>query len=99
LINILDSMIEKRISINEADDILEEILDKFHDGELDATPQEELCLDKFEWTAIGFGVDLSVLASWRKGGWPTKCNNCGKAINYREFGWKIVNDELVCIKC
>ncbi len=99
LINILDSIIEKKLSINEADDILEEIIDKFHDGELETIPQEELCLDKFEWTAIGFGIYLSVLAGWRKEGWPTKCSKCKKMINYREFGWKIVNDELVCIKC
>ena len=99
LINLLEKIIMNKMSVEEADEVLDQIIDNFHNDELQTTPQKELCLDAFEWTAIGHGIDLKVLAIWRRDGWPSSCGNCGKLINYKKFGWKIVNDKLVCIKC
>ena len=99
MIDILEKIINCEISANEAEELLELIVDKFHNDEIKNTPQEELMLDRYEWTAIGFGIDLKVLATWREKGWPSECKTCGKIINYKEFGWRIVQNELVCIKC
>lgn len=99
MIDILNSINSNEISINEAENLLEATIDKFHDNELEHTPQKELGLDKYEWTAIGFGIDLYVLAQWRKKGWPTSCENCCIEIDYKNFGWKIKDNKLICIKC
>lgn len=99
MINLLDNIIINKMSVEEADEVLEKIIDKFHEDELQTIPQQELCMDTFEWTAIAYGIDLKILGIWRRDGWPSTCEKCGKSINYKEFGWKIVDDKLVCIKC
>lgn len=99
MIDILEKIICGEISAEEAETLLELIIDKFHNDEIETTPQEELMLDKYEWTAIGFGIELQILANWRQKGWPSQCKTCGKKKNYKDFGWRIVQNEFVCIKC
>lgn len=97
--NLLDMIINKEIDCKKAEEILDDTIDKFHESRLNQAPQDELSMDKYEWTAISFGIDLCVLAEWRSQGWPTKCKKCSKEIDYKEFGWKIEDNELICVKC
>lgn len=99
MIDILSKINNNDLNGERAEEVLDKTLDKFHADELEHAPQKELCLNKYEWTAISFGIDLIVLAQWRKEGWPTKCKNCGKKIDYKKFGWKIKENHLTCICC
>ena len=99
MIDILNKIISGDISIQDAEQIMDEVINKFHCDQIDLYPQDEMCLNNYEWTAIGFGISLEVLAKWRKNGWPNKCANCGKKIDYKQYGWRIVKNKLMCIKC
>jgi hypothetical protein len=97
--NILEMINTGEITNEQAYDIMDKITDKFHDGEIDEEIPKVLCLDKYEWTAICHSLDLSILAEWRKKGWPTKCNFCGKEVDYKKFNWFIKNNKLMCMDC
>jgi len=99
MIDILEELINNKISIDEAYDIFDEVVDKYHDGEINNIPSEELKLDKYEWNAICHGINMQVLGEWRRSGWPQKCNSCGTYINYKEDSWIIKNNKLIGIDC
>lgn len=99
MIDILDELLTDKLTLEDAENLLEDTVDKYHDDVLGVTPEDFLKLDKYEWTAVGFGINLCVLARWRKDGWPEVCKNCGNKRDYKQFGWKIQNNTLVCVKC
>lgn len=87
------------IGIDDAYRIYDEIMDRFHNGNLNVFPREELCMDNFEWTAFAHGASLETIADWRKNGWPKTCANCDQTLDYKKYGWRIEADRLRCIKC
>lgn len=99
MIDLLDKINKQEITINEAYDIFDDVIEKFHNGEIKMDPYDYLCIDRYERTANGHALSLSTLSIWRKTGWPNKCGICGKDIDYKNFYWTIKNDTLVHIDC
>jgi len=99
MIDILKKINMGKITEEQAYEIYDDVQDKFDSGKIKNYPQNELYLDNYEWTAFSFGISFEVLANWRKNGWPSKCAICGKILNYRQYGWRIQENKLVCIKC
>lgn len=97
--DILAEIINKEISGDQADDILEDMMGKFHSGEVEGEVNLLLGMDNFEWTAMCHALDLEVLAKWRKIGWPTECSYCHLPLNYKEYGWTIQDDRIHCLQC
>jgi len=98
MIDILNMVFEKKITESEAVSLFDSIVDNFHSGDIDNIP-DELNLDVYEWTAICHGISFSLLADWRYCGWPEVCYKCKNKINYRLFGWTIINGRLCHIEC
>jgi hypothetical protein len=100
MIDLLESIHSGKVTDDQAYDIIDDFVIKFHEGEYEIQPKELLKLNNYEWTAFCQGVDLNVLASWRMFGWPKKCCSCGQTINYREYNW-IIHDEkeLMGLNC
>ena len=88
-----------KVSEDVAYDIVDEITEDFHEGKISNEPKEELNMDNYEWTAFCHGTSLSVLAKWRKEGWPEQCTKCGNKINYKKGGWIIHDDKLIRLNC
>jgi hypothetical protein len=80
-------------------DIVEEIMENFHEGKLSKQPKDELNMDNYEWTAFCHGASLSVLAKWRNEGWQHQCSHCKSIIDYKNYGWTIRYDKLIGLKC
>ena len=100
MIDILKKINQGLITVDEADVIFEEVVNKFHNGELEISIYEYVKFNEYEATADASGIDYGVLAGWRKNGWPTSCSGCGKLINYKKYGWIIdENDELKGLNC
>lgn len=99
MIDILDKLINGEISVDDVYQIYDEIMDKFDEGIIEVYPQAELCMNKYEWTAFAHGAALEVIADWRRNGWPKKCGNCNKSIDYTKYGWFIKANKLKCLKC
>lgn len=99
MINILEMIINGELTEEKAYDILDETIEKYHNDELIAEPSTELLLDNYEWTAIAYGVSLSILAKWRQYGWPKNCSVCRKEINHKKGGWIIKEDRLIGLYC
>lgn len=99
MIDVLRLLASREITIEQAQDTFSETIDKFHAGELAGMPQDELGLDRYEWTAVCQGISWAVLAEWRQHGWPTECAHCHKPIDYKKFGWMIRGNQLYCVRC
>jgi hypothetical protein len=97
--DILLKINQGKITVDQAYDKIDEIVDKFHEGEVEGELHLLLGMDNYEWTAKIHGLDLGILAQWRENGWPTTCSACGRQINYKNYGWTITNDELECLDC
>ncbi|WP_431320042.1 hypothetical protein [Rhizobium sp. YTU87027] len=85
--DILSDLIEGRISVQQAEQALDEILD----SSLAADVQNQLGFSRAEWTAYAYGASLSELASWRQDGWPDRCIVCGNQIEIDRFGWIVID--------
>ncbi|MEH7886951.1 hypothetical protein V7654_21855 [Bacillus sp. JJ1609] len=79
--------------------ILDEVIEEFHEGKLIRQPKDELNMDNYEWTAYCNRASLSILAKWRKEGWQDECNLCRSRINYKEYGCTIRDDKLIGVNC
>ena len=99
MIDILAGIISGEITDDSAYRLYDQIMDQFHHKMITNQPREELGLDKYEWTAFSFGANFNKLAEWRKYGWPKHCFSCNKQLNYKNFGWSVINGELICIDC
>lgn len=98
MIDILQKVYKKEITEDEADDIMDDVIEKHDTGELDVDPQEELNMDVYEWTAFALGASFEKIAKWRYEGWPNRCK-CGKEFDYKEAVWVIEDDELTVLDC
>lgn len=55
--NILSGLIDGTLTEDEAYDLIEDIIDKFHSGEIEGEVKDLLGLNNFEWTAICHALD------------------------------------------
>ena len=99
MIDLLNLLYSKKIDVDEAIDIVLAANDAYHNNENSLPYNEELMLDKYEWTAQGQGAQLNVIAKWRYEGWPRICAGCGCSIDYTKFGWFVKNNMLYHIHC
>lgn len=99
MIDILAILMNKEISEQKAYDIYDEVITKYHNGELQVEPRIELNLDEYEWTAFCHGISLKELAKWRDNGWPKYCARCGAKIDYKQYGWTIKENQLIGLNC
>ncbi|ANU27066.1 hypothetical protein [Planococcus versutus] len=97
--DILAEIITKDITGDQAYELINTVVGKFHDGELDGELNFLLGMDNFEWAAFCHAMDLEVLAEWRRTGWPDVCSFCHSNLNFREYGWTIQDDRLRCLNC
>jgi hypothetical protein len=99
--DILNEIASGKLSEEQADEAIAEILDAGDDETVDLA--ELLGLTTAEWTASAQGAWWEELANWRRNGWPTTCLVCGETVVVDNFGWLVVhiNDkgELKHIKC
>lgn len=82
--DVLQHLIDGKITEENAEDILGEILE---DMNRTVPVQELLGMSQYEWTAYGHGADFRDIANWRAHGWPNRCFICGQPINIERFGW------------
>ena len=52
-----------------------------------------LGLSCYEATAYAHGAGMAGLVQLRYEGWPTTCYQCGKSLEYRQFGWGVMHLE------
>lgn len=98
--NVLKEINEGIISVEEAEQIAEDTVKKFHEDLDNTSIADRLKLDIYEYTAYGHGIDLGILSQWRYTGWPQKCKLCGKSLDYKNWGWMLsFDDKLEHIKC
>lgn len=85
MIDILSEIIKGKLTVEQAYDILDETIEKFHSGELENGIPFMLGLNNYEWTAICHALDLLTLANWRLNGWPKECSICGSEFDYKKY--------------
>lgn len=88
-INILDEINSGSLSLDEAYDKFDEILESPKIENI----SEHLGLSIPEYSAYAQGLGLDDLAKIRKSGWPNICKVCGKIINIETGGWFAKLDE------
>ncbi len=87
MIDILEKVYNKEVSLDEAYDLIDEEIDKAWKLS-EGLGEETIYIDKIlgysqqEWKADVFGVPLEDIARWRYEGWPQYCSKCGKPIFY-----------------
>lgn len=90
--DLLHELNEGLLTPEEAQEMLDRFLD--HPGEPGTADTQDVetffGFSRLEWTAYGQGAQLSDIADWRKNGWPSRCKNCGGAIDVEKFGWFVV---------
>jgi hypothetical protein len=77
-----------------------------HEGKISPYWWEVLGFSQYEVTAHAHGADIEGLLYLRYQGWPVSCSKCGQPIDYRQFGWRLTQEEgqppklmhLVCPK-
>lgn len=99
MINILQKLINKEITEEQAYNIMEMVVENYHKGNLEEEPRIKMNFNNYEWTALCHGLSLSVLAEWHQKGWPDVCSYCGKTLDYKKYGWIIENNQIVGLNC
>ena len=84
--DILDEILTGALSEDDADAVLDAILDSSEAPNAEAL----LGLSRIEWTAHGHGAMWTEIAHWRRDGWPSVCVACGRSIQAERFGWRVV---------
>lgn len=85
--DILKELAEGILSEEEADDVLNGILDSGHASDAEAL----LCLSRIEWSAHGHRALWTEIANWRRGGWPAKCSSCGCKIHVEDLAGELLS--------
>jgi hypothetical protein len=93
MIDLLKLIHLDEISIEEAYEYEDRVLEAFHRGELSSNWSDDLGLDRFEATARAHGASYEHLVQFRYNGWPERCAECHQPIDYRDFGWFCKRDE------
>ncbi len=91
--NILNEIFERKVTIEQADELLASILSSPEAGRAESL----LMMTRPEWTAHVHGATFEELASWRYLGWPSQCMRCGREIEVANFGWKVVDVDGVSV--
>ena len=92
IIDIIKAIHEGEISLDEAYDIFDSIIEdkdgNYKDGE--EIPILELTgMDNYEYTAFCQGAGLEDLVKWRYEGWPNVCARTGRKFDYKKYGWLV----------
>jgi hypothetical protein len=66
--DILTEIVNKEITGDQADNIIEDMAEKSHNGKVEDELSFLVGMDNFEWTATCHALDLEVLAEWRRTG-------------------------------
>lgn len=99
MIDILSEIVKGKLTVDQAYDIMDELMEKYHDGELEDEVESMLGLNNFEWTAICHSLDILTLANWRLKGWPKECSVCGSDFDYKNYNWIIKENKIKCLNC
>ena len=89
--DLLAQLHQGKISLEEAELIFEKTIDKVHCQKEFPEWWTTLELSCYEATAYAQGAGLTGLLQLRYEGWPTTCCRCGKALDYKQFGWWVVD--------
>jgi hypothetical protein len=95
MIDILKELHEGSITIDQAYDIYNNVMDTLIDPDI----AKQIGLTDIEWTAYCHGVTFDVLEHWRYEGWPNTCSECQEKIIITQFGWFAIeeNDKWVLL--
>jgi hypothetical protein len=80
---------DKKVSPNEAIDILLQQNAEFHRGITIIPWYEEFMFSRYEAVAYLQSATLDELVCLRYEKWPSICCDCSLAIDYESFGWMI----------
>lgn len=98
--DILQELHSNKIREDDAHEIISQIMHDIDNGLYDqfrlAGNRVDLAaaygMNKYEWTAYCQGAPLSIIAQWRYNGWPDKCCNTDKELNYKHYHWLVKKD-------
>ncbi len=91
--NLIALLQSGEITIDGAQRIFEENLQRIHDGASENDWQVEFELSNYEATAYLHGATLEDLRKLRYEGWPASCSKCGLPLDHRVYGWWFVHSE------
>ena len=108
--DILHDVYYNLLTDQQANIILEQAYEDFHDGKLKLDPRVYACMTYSELTLLLlYGLPYSFVAKWRYEGWPKTCAMCGKPIDIDADGWNFnrslkiddceIKDTLTCMDC
>lgn len=94
--DILYEIYHKNITEKHAQDLYQELFEKFHNYELKIAPTDYLCLSVPERTAfILHDISFTTLALWRYEGWPTVCVACKKPLDFTQGNWRAFEEIII----
>jgi hypothetical protein len=89
-INILSRIKEDGLDEDRAQDLKDQVIEDFHDPKnkgQQADLAELMGMDNMEYTALIWGLPLTVLSKFRYEGWSAICIHCGKPLSPEDFSW------------
>lgn len=87
MIDLLALLRYGEVSLGEAENTFDAVIDALHRGESPPDWAMTLGLSNYEATACMHGTPLGALVRLRYAGWPTHCCRCGLPLDYRQYGW------------
>ena len=104
--DILDLLYQNKISLKEAENILDDIAKQYHEDKQSLDWRLEGGFSEYEATAYAQGAFLNDIAKFRYDGWPNSCCVCNLPLDYTQYGWWFSYEEkgrpclkhLVCPK-
>ena len=97
--DLLKELYENKITEDQAYEIFDDTVSKFHKGIIKLGIFKYLMMDKYEATANLSAISLKETARWRYEGWPTICSKCKQPLNYKEGCWGAKNDKIYHLEC
>jgi hypothetical protein len=91
MIDVIALLYLKEISLDEAYDIVDVAVEKFHADEITIEWWKYLQMSKYEVSAYAHGGSLEDLLYLRYVGWPNKCMKCNLFLDYQAFGWWLIH--------
>lgn len=92
--DIIAMLSHNEMTVEEAENIFDNIIDKIHNGQITSGWRKVLELSNYEATALLHGATLTDLVKVRYDGWPTHCSQCNLPLDYKKYGWFFCsNDE------
>lgn len=103
MIDLIASIYAGKLTIDDAYKLWDGFFDGKNKGE-NTTWVNYFGFSDYEATAHASALDFDYICKLRYEGWPTKCHRCKKDLNYKNYGWKVIEDEhkekqLVHIVC